>query len=44
MNANQLVVDVDVDDTLLRSFGAKRIPMSAVVDHVRRLHEQGVTL
>ncbi|MFS8071615.1 MAG: hypothetical protein ACMG6S_35040 [Byssovorax sp.] len=44
MNANQLVAYVDVDDTLVRSFGAKRIPMSAVVEHVRQLHEQGVTL
>lgn len=44
MNANQLVAYVDVDDTLVRSFGAKRIPMAAVVEHVRELHRQGVTL
>lgn len=39
-----LVVYVDVDDTLVRSFGSKRIPMSAVVDRVRLLHRQGATL
>ncbi|WP_437714504.1 DUF705 domain-containing protein [Sorangium sp. So ce448] len=44
MNAKQLVAYVDVDDTLVRSFGSKRIPMSAVVEHVRQLHEQGVVL
>lgn len=39
-----LVAFVDVDDTLVRSFGSKRIPMSSVVEHVRELHRQGVTL
>jgi hypothetical protein len=39
-----LVVYVDVDDTLVRSFGAKRIPMSSMVEHVRELHRRGVTL
>jgi hydroxymethylpyrimidine pyrophosphatase-like HAD family hydrolase len=38
------VVFVDVDDTLMRSVGAKRIPMTAVVEGIRRLHEQGVQL
>ena len=38
------VIYVDVDDTLLRSFGAKRIPMSASVEAVRLLHGQGVRL
>ncbi|MGK3982830.1 DUF705 domain-containing protein [Sorangium sp. So ce136] len=44
MDAKHLVVYVDVDDTLVRSFGSKRIPMSAVVEHVRQLHEQGFVL
>lgn len=39
-----LVVYVDVDDTLVRSFGSKRIPMSSVVEHVRELHRRGATL
>jgi cation transport ATPase len=38
------VVFVDVDDTLVRSFGAKRIPISSVVAHVRALHEAGFRL
>lgn len=44
MNSPALVVYVDVDDTLVRSFGSKRIPMSSVVEHVRELHRRGVTL
>ncbi len=44
MNARELVVYVDVDDTLVRSVGTKRIPIPAVVEHVRTLHAAGVTL
>lgn len=40
----QKVVFVDVDDTLVRSYGFKRIPMSSVVDSVRRLKVQGYQL
>jgi hypothetical protein len=32
-----LVAYVDVDDTLVRSFGSKRIPMTEMVRHVREL-------
>jgi hypothetical protein len=39
-----LVVYVDVDDTLVRSVGSKRIPMPAVVEHVRALDESGALL
>lgn len=39
-----LVVYVDVDDTLVRSFGSKRIPMTPVIEHVKALHVQGATL
>ena len=38
------MVYVDVDDTLVRSIGNKRIPMPAVVKHVRSLFEEGVEL
>jgi hypothetical protein len=38
------VVFVDVDDTLVRSFGTKRIPITAVVDKVRTLHAAGYTI
>jgi cation transport ATPase len=40
----QRVVFVDVDDTLVRSVGTKRIPMPPVVARVRKLHQQGVAL
>lgn len=32
---------VDVDDTLVRSVGQTRIPMAAVIAHIRRLHDAG---
>jgi hypothetical protein len=38
------VVYVDIDDTLVRSFGAKRIPMTAMVERVRALREAGAEL
>ena len=39
-----LVVYVDVDDTLVRSAGTKRIPMPEVVAHVKKLAESGAEL
>lgn len=44
MTQDQIVAFVDVDDTLVRSFGGKRIPMLAVVAHVRELSSRGVVL
>jgi hydroxymethylpyrimidine pyrophosphatase-like HAD family hydrolase len=38
------VVFVDVDDTLVRSVGTKRIPMPRVVDRVKSLHKDGAIL
>lgn len=38
------VIYVDVDDTLVRSFGSKRIPMTAMVERVRELARQGAVL
>jgi hypothetical protein len=35
---------VDVDDTLVRSVGAKRIPIPATIEHVRELAREGVDL
>jgi hypothetical protein len=35
---------VDVDDTFVRSSGAKRIPMPSVIRHIRDLYEQGAVL
>jgi hypothetical protein len=39
-----LIAYVDVDDTLVRSFGSKRIPMTEMVKHVRELHRDGIVL
>lgn len=38
------VVYVDVDDTLVRSAGTKRIPIPASVAKVRALHTSGATM
>ena len=40
----QRVIFVDVDDTLVRSVGTKRIPMPNVIAHVRQLHASGAAL
>jgi len=39
-----LVIDVDVDETLIRNYGTKRIIMPAVIGHVRQLFETGANL
>lgn len=39
-----LVAYIDVDDTLVRSFGSKRIPIPAMIEHVRSLRGSGVLL
>lgn len=44
METASLVVYVDVDDTLIRTAGTKRIPVSGVVEHVALLHAEGATL
>jgi hypothetical protein len=41
---HRTIVFVDVDDTLVRSIGTKRIPIPRVVDRVRRLHQDGASL
>lgn len=41
MPSRPLVVYVDVDDTLIRSIGTKRIPLPAVIRYVRTLHQSG---
>jgi phosphoserine phosphatase len=41
---NPLIIYIDVDDTLIRSAGSKRIPVSGMVEHVRALKEQGAIL
>ena len=44
MNRQPLVVYVDVDDTLIRTAGSKRIPVSGAAEHVRSLFLTGATL
>jgi len=43
-NPRSEIVFVDVDDTLVRSAGTKRIPIVAVVDRVKALKHVGATL
>jgi len=38
------IVYVDVDDTLVRTAGTKRIPIPASIARVQSLHEAGATL
>lgn len=38
------IIYVDVDDTLVRSAGSKRIPMPRTIERVRELHAAGATL
>ncbi len=38
------VVFIDVDDTLVRSVGSKRIPNPPLIKKVRALHAEGVIL
>lgn len=40
---NNRVVFVDVDDTLVRSVGTKRIPMTAVIARVREPNNGVIT-
>ncbi|HTD23035.1 MAG TPA: DUF705 domain-containing protein [Terriglobales bacterium] len=42
--STKIVAYVDVDDTLVRSAGSKRIPMTRVIAHVRELFQSGVVL
>jgi len=35
---------VDVDDTFVRSFGTKRIPIPATIEHLKTLKKQGANL
>lgn len=44
MNKRTLVVYVDVDDTFVRSVGTKRIPIVSVIEHVRKLYQDGAIL
>lgn len=41
---NQLVVFVDVDDTFVRTYGNKRIPIPAMIDHIKKLKSEGAIL
>lgn len=39
-----MVIFVDVDDTLVRSFGTKRIPITSVIETIRQLKIKGAVL
>ncbi len=36
-----MVVFIDIDDTLIRTAGTKRIPMPRTIQRVKELHSQG---
>lgn len=44
MERRQLCIYVDVDDTIVRSAGSKRIPIPAVIKHIAELHREGALL
>lgn len=39
--ASKSVIFVDVDDTLVRTVGSKRIPIMPVITKIRELHREG---
>jgi hypothetical protein len=41
---SELYIYVDIDDTIVRSVGSKRIPIPNVIQHVRDLKNQGAVL
>lgn len=47
MDSNPLrpfIIYVDVDETFVRSVSTKRIPMPAILQHIRELKEQGAMM
>ena len=36
-----IIIYVDVDDTFVRTYGTKRIPMPATIAYIRRIKEEG---
>jgi hypothetical protein len=40
----KIIIYVDVDDTFVRSYGSKRIPVSQVIQHIKDLWGQGAEL
>jgi len=43
-SSSPLYIYVDVDDTLVRSVGSTRIPITPVVEHIRTLKAEGAVL
>ena len=39
-----LCVYIDVDETFVRNYGAKRVPMPPVIEHIKQLHQQGALM
>jgi predicted HAD superfamily phosphohydrolase YqeG len=44
MNDNPDVVFVDVDDTIVRTIGSKRIPIPRVIEYIKQAHARGAVL
>ncbi|WP_428242837.1 hypothetical protein [Gynuella sp.] len=43
-STSPLIFFVDVDDTFVRSYGSKRIPIPATIEHLKNLNTQGAIL
>ena len=39
-----ICVYIDVDETFVRNYGNKRLPISAVIEHIKSLNKQGAIL
>jgi len=39
-----LCIYIDVDETFVRNYGTKRIPIPSVIEHIKSLKEQGAVL
>lgn len=42
--SRSLYIYVDVDETFVRNYGSKRIPMPPVIEHIKDLYDQGAKL
>ncbi|MGB5969457.1 MAG: DUF705 domain-containing protein [Spirulinaceae cyanobacterium] len=43
-STQQFNIYVDIDDTLIRSYGSKRMPITATIEHIKELKKQGAVL
>jgi cation transport ATPase len=44
MQTQPKIIYVDVDDTIVRTIGTKRIPMPRVIEYIKKCHAEGAEL